>query len=160
LLVHDVIADIGHDGERHISLDVAVDDTLTVDEAHAIASQLEQHVREELGESSVVVAHIDPVNRMLLQSVPASAEEIERSEKTIRSLAENILGLTDVHRIACRMLDNGDKFLSLHVIVAGDMSLKKAHAHAETLEGDIRRALPDIDYVKIHVESSCDERES
>jgi divalent metal cation (Fe/Co/Zn/Cd) transporter len=47
------------------------------------------------------------------------------------------------------------KFMSVHVLVPGDWTVQRGHQLLERIEGDIRRALPDI-VVFTHLESLDD----
>jgi cation diffusion facilitator family transporter len=116
---------------------VRVSRTVSFDQAHAIASLVEEKVRALESKADVVV-HIEPMS-------PAS----ESWQDRIHSIArEN--GYT-VHEVEVHEVD-GMRNIVLHLEVSPGLSLAEAHKVADRLEQQIRGQLKGVADVKTHIE--------
>ncbi len=152
IMIHDVLVDENEDGRRHVSFDIAVSDALSVGEAAVFARRMEDAVHDGLGAETIVVIHIDPVNTSLFQSVAVGEAERAEVDRQIQALSREIASIREVHDVAVRRITDGGMFVSLHAYAEPDLSLRQAHAGAETLETAIRKAISGVEYVKIHIE--------
>ena len=111
-VVHDVaVGDTA--GALHVGLDLDLDGALTVAASHEAASHLEDLLKQELGQGTVVTVHIDPVDVEPVESSPVSAGVVERLGATIREAAAPIDGVREIHDISARTL--GERlFISLN----------------------------------------------
>jgi cation diffusion facilitator family transporter len=69
----------------------------------------------------------------------------------IRTLAKQVEGVVDTEK--CLVRKAGISFhIDLHLVVKGDLSVRQGHAIAHDLKNLIRKEIPDISNVLIHVE--------
>jgi len=136
--------------EQVLELHIEVDPTLTLDEAHGQTSRFEQTLRERLPQIARIITHIEPAGEthapLAAQSVPQ--EEIDRA------LAEFVAahpGFAEPHHVQVRRV-GGVTTVSLHVRLNPATGIVDAHSASERLESFLRRRVPGIDRVLIHVE--------
>ena len=137
-------------GATDVHLHLEFPDEMPLLDAHRIATSLEERLREELGEHTTVVTHIEPMGRGTFQSETTGYDEAATLDRLWEG-ASRIPGLVDVHdleieRVAGRLL------ASMHCRVKGDLSVDQAHDIASTLEGMIRELVPEVTDVVIHAE--------
>lgn len=72
-------------------------------------------------------------------------------EKKIRDIVLNIDGVEACHKIRSRGRAD-DIYLDLHVQVKKDMRMDRAHAISYEIEGAIKKAIPEISDVVVHME--------
>ena len=75
-----------------------------------------------------------------LMDVALSKEELASIQKALEPYRQDGL---EFHALRTRRA-GGSQFVTLHVLVPGDWTVKRGHELLERLEGDIRRALPDV----------------
>jgi cation diffusion facilitator family transporter len=76
----------------------------------------------------------------------------------VADVARAVAGVSDVHRIRSRGTDASAQ-LDLHLLVDGDLPLREAHAIAHKVEEKLRREMPAIVDVTIHMEPEDDPEE-
>jgi cation diffusion facilitator family transporter len=138
------------DGQRILELHLEVDPTLTLDEAHAQASRFERVVRENLNTVSRIITHIEPAGEAHtpLAAQPIPQLEIERALDEF--FAANP-GFAEPHQVQVRRI-GGVATVSLHIRLDPATGIVDAHSASERLESFLRRRVPGIDRVMIHVE--------
>jgi len=109
-----------------------------VGQGHALADAVEEAVIEALPGSDVVV-HVEPDERG--GSV--------RDRVTAAALAHP--GIHEVHNVRVLVIDDTPE-VSLHLKVRGDMRLDAAHDLADRVEDEVRRAVPELSHVDVHIE--------
>ena len=124
-------------GRQFADVVIGVSPAAAVGQGHAAADAVEEAVEGALPNADVVV-HVEPLeDASLRERVHAAAVCVPR--------------VREVHNIALVDVD-GVTELSLHVKLPGELSLDEAHAVAESLEGAIRDAIPEIAGVQTHLE--------
>jgi cation diffusion facilitator family transporter len=130
---------VRHAAGRHFAdLVVGVSPDKGVGQAHATADDVEDLVRDALGNADVVV-HVEPVSsaggvRELATAAAAAVPEVR-----------------EVHNV--RVMRLGDAYeLSLHVKLPRELTLADAHDVIERLERAVRTAVPDLTDVHTHIE--------
>jgi cation diffusion facilitator family transporter len=124
-------------GRQFADVVIGVSPAAAVGQGHAAADAVEEAVEGALPNADVVV-HVEPLeDASLRERVHAAAVGVPR--------------VREVHNIALVDVD-GVTELSLHVKLPGELSLDEAHAVAESLEGAIRDAIPEIAGVQTHLE--------
>jgi cation diffusion facilitator family transporter len=136
--------------DRVLELHLEVDPTLTLEEAHSQTSRFEQTLRGRLPAIARVITHIEPAGEphapLASQWVPQ--EEIERAlEEFFRANP----GFAEPHQVQVRRV-GGVTTVSLHVRLDPATGIVDAHNASERLESYLRRRVPGIDRVLIHVE--------
>ena len=136
--------------DRLLELHIEVEDTLSVDEAHAKVSSFENEVHSALPRIHQVISHIEPMVEL---------EERQRGSPDDESMIlEALQGLQDrldqechfhqveVHRTASEL------FVTLHCTVAPNTAIVDAHTLTENVESELRSSIPQLSRVVIHVE--------
>lgn len=134
-------------GERvEISLHLKLPGSLSLAEAHDVATEVEEAIRADLPEVDRVQTHLEPLADDSDAEQLVTGEEVERvaiivNEATGRRPRELRLVRTDEGLVA---------FLTLSMDPS--RALAEAHAAASEIEERIRRANPEIAYVVVHTE--------
>jgi cation diffusion facilitator family transporter len=126
-----------------------VPEDLSVSLAHERVTALEQAVRVEIPTIRAVTAHIEPVGdrELLSEARNVTSRSIQ---DTVTHLAQDIPGVTDCHDVS--ILQGKDVSVSFHCTVAPDMPIGQAHALTERIESELRRRLPSLGRIIVHVE--------
>jgi cation diffusion facilitator family transporter len=129
-----------------ISLHLKLPGSLSLDEAHDVATEVEEAILAELPEVDRVQTHLEPLADDSEAEQLVSAEEAESvarivGETTGRRPRELRLVRTEEGLVA---------FLTLGM--DPERALAEAHADASEIEERIRRAHPEIAYVVVHTE--------
>lgn len=138
-------------GRLSVSLDLEVDGNASLGEAHNIASQLEEAIREELGAETEVETHIEP---LVVSSLSGSDVTDERRDQVIRSLerhAATIGSISDVHSVRVRATDHG-LIVNYHCRVDPKMNVASVHEAVDTLEHHVKQDVPAILRIVSHSE--------
>ena len=72
-------------------------------------------------------------------------------EEDLRATALEVEGVRDVHRIRTRGTE-GEVYADLHVLVAPEMTVGKAHRLADAVEAAVQRRFPNVIEVLVHIE--------
>jgi cation diffusion facilitator family transporter len=133
-------------GQVEISLHLKLPGSLSLDEAHDIATEVEEAILDDLPEVDRVQTHLEPL---------ADDSEAERlfSGDEAESVAR-IVGETTGQRPRELRLVRTDEGLVAFLTLGMDpaRALAEAHADASKIEERIRRAHPEIAYVVVHTE--------
>lgn len=141
--VHNVaLVDI--DGRTELSLHVKLPGDLPLEEAHAIAEQLEREVRHAVPEISGVQTHLEPL------AEATEAHEVDVDAAVVARIVYDATG-SEPREIRFLRTDGGlVAFLTLGLDAAS--RLDEAHARASEIEERIRTERPDIADVIVHTE--------
>jgi cation diffusion facilitator family transporter len=147
--VHDVTT-FEVKGSVHVNLDLEVDPSLTLQEAHDRATELEQAVKTDVSEVSEVNIHIEP---LLDQVEPAAEAPVMASdlEKKLMRLARGTPGLVDFHSLEAHEVGS-NVLVTMHVTLEPDLPVGRVHDITDELELRFRQAFPQIFKVSIHAE--------
>ena len=146
--VHNVTA-VSVAGGTELSLHLKLPADLPLDEAHAIAEDVERAIRDAVPEASSVQTHIEPLSEEGAGSQPAAADVVAERELVERIVVEETGSIP--HELRFLETDEGlVAFLTLRL--AGDTSLAAAHAEASRIEERIRTERPEIADVIVHTE--------
>ena len=116
---------------------VQVSDAMSLDEAHALASRIEDKLKKALGNVDATI-HIEPTQR----------------ETGIKQLVERLAridGVRDVHKIFT-VFASGTLYITLHAIVDPKLSVEEAHDIAEKIEKSVHSGIKQLEHVTVHVE--------
>lgn len=147
----------GENERLGVELHLEVGNALRVDEAHRRVTAFERELRAALPAVEQVVTHIEPGSD--LDTPAAAATDSDDQARVMEALlawkAENHASChphrVTVNRVADRLQ------VSLHCEVDGDVSLADAHQLTEQAEQALRRRLPDLGRVVIHVEPASEQ---
>jgi divalent metal cation (Fe/Co/Zn/Cd) transporter len=134
-----------------VSVDLEVEGTLTLSNAHDVASQLEDSIREELGPKVEVETHIEPLPAVMLAGRDAAPARIAEIGEALSELATEITGLGETHDVRVRETADGE-IVNFHCQVDPALSVRAAHALVDLVEGRLRGRFPAIVRVIGHAE--------
>lgn len=146
---HVTVQNIG--GRLSVSFDVEVDGRMSLMAAHQIASKLEDAIRADLGPTTEVETHIEPLEAQGLKGNDVNeAERIEISRQ-ILALADTIPGIGEVHDVRVRRTEKG-LVVSMHVRANAQATVADVHLAVDQLEHAAREANDDIARIITHAE--------
>jgi cation diffusion facilitator family transporter len=135
---------VNHDGGSDLSLHLKLPGDVPLEEAHAVAEEVERAIKEAVPEIETVQTHLEPLaETAVAHAVTKDAPEVIRivTEETGEPPRELRFLHTDEGLVA---------FLTLGLDPRS--ALSDAHARASEIEERIRRALPDVADVIVHTE--------
>lgn len=136
-----------------VEMDLELPTDLTLGAAHTSSEQLEQAIREELGDSTAVAVHLEP-RRDHVQPAVRYVPLNERVQATI----EQLPGAAAVAKVETLLTDAGT-IVTLRCAFPAETPLSEVHTAMASLEREIRRAVPDVVRVQIDPEpSNADKR--
>ncbi|MDY7041266.1 MAG: cation-efflux pump, partial [Chloroflexota bacterium] len=149
LTIHDVwVTEMA--GRYHVELHLEVPPQLSLEEAHSLASQLEERAQRELTKVAEVTTHIEPMGGQ-----PSGEQLAAFEEQTVTGEVERIVhemcGAGACHQVVTRR-EGETLFVSAHCNLRGETSIRQAHAITEEIERRLRNAVPRLGRVVIHVE--------
>jgi len=116
---------------------VQVSSFMSLEEAHALASNIEAKLTETFGSVDATI-HIEP------------SERETKVEQLVEKLA-SVKGVREVHEIAT-VYASGKLYVTLHAYVDPKLSVEEAHAIAEKIENRMRAGIKQLENVTVHVE--------
>ena len=137
------------DGRTEISLHLKLPGTLSLDEAHAVAEEVERTILDAVPEASAVRTHLEPLAETSEGRRP-SAWEVEDDAQAVLGIVADETGSPPR---GLRMLETGDGlvvFLTLGLDPRTELAA--AHGTASAIEERIRRERPGIADVHVHTE--------
>jgi len=148
--VHDISV-YNYKNKKYINFDLEVDNSLSLDKAHKVSSDLEAAIVNELGTGTVVNTHIEPFNSSASRAKTISQKETESVHKAVKEIKTQIAPLKDVHKILINRVE--DKIcISLHATFDQNISLEEAHNLSNTMQYMIKKSLPNVERVTVHSE--------
>ncbi len=154
LNVHDIsVQDIG--GSLHVEQHVELDEKLSLKEAHDRVTRLESEMKEEVGEISSILTHIE--------SEPATIETTDglvrapSFEDRLQQVKEGFPDVVDMHDLMFKQV-GGRLYLSLHCTMNDDLPLSRVHDIQTAMESRFRQEVPQLFRVLIHPEPQTDNR--
>jgi cation diffusion facilitator family transporter len=140
--VHNVaVVSIGKGTE--LSLHLKLPGDLSLEEAHAIAEQVERAIELAVPEVSSVRTHLEPL------SEEAAGTEVAGDAATVRRIVRAELGVDPAD---LRFVDTDEGLVAYLTLRLGADTLADAHADASRVEELIRRERPEIADVVVHTE--------
>jgi divalent metal cation (Fe/Co/Zn/Cd) transporter len=131
-------------GKRiYVDLHVLLDNNLTFEETHRIASNIENEVKNAVPNARVTV-HTEPVGT-----------GFENIWELVKEIADGTPGSRGVHNIHIQNID-GNLCVDLHLEVSGNMTVKQAHDVADEVERQIKEANPNIAEIAVHIETATE----
>jgi divalent metal cation (Fe/Co/Zn/Cd) transporter len=133
------------DGGIEVGLHLKLPGDLSLENAHAVASQVEDAISEALPDVVAVQTHLEP-----LRETAAGRRTAPPDEQEILSIVRNLTGEPPRDVRLVRTDEGLLVFVTLRV--AADRTLAEAHALASEVEERIRERLPEIADVVVHTE--------
>jgi cation diffusion facilitator family transporter len=146
--VHNVSV-VSVDSGLEVSLHIKLPGELHLDEAHAIAEEVETAIRAAAPEVSSVQTHLEPLAEESAATRPPQSEVAGDIETVARIVRRETGG----EPVELRFLDTDEGLVAyLTLRVDGAIPLAVAHAEASRVEELIRRERPEIADVIVHTE--------
>jgi len=95
---------------------------------------------------------------IIMESTEVLVDRTQTDHSAIREIAAGVSGVMECHEIRTRG-QKSSVFIDLHVLVDPSLSVGEAHRIAHEVEGNIKRNVPEIVDVVVHVEPSSHEKE-
>jgi cation diffusion facilitator family transporter len=140
--VHNVSV-VSVDSGTELSLHLKLPGSLSLEEAHAIAEQVERAIERAVPEVSSVQTHLEPLAK------EAAGTEVAGDAATVRRIVHAELGVDPAD---LRFVDTNEGLVAYLTLRLGSNTLADAHADASRVEELIRRERPEIVDVVVHTE--------
>lgn len=140
--VHNVSV-VSVDSGTELSLHLKLPGELSLEEAHAIAEQVERAIEQAVPEVSSVQTHLEPLGE------EAAGHEVAGDAATVRRIVRTELGIDPAE---LRFVDTDEGLVAYLTLRLGSDTLAAAHADASRIEELIRRERPEIADVVVHTE--------
>ncbi len=146
--VHNVSA-VALEAGIELSLHLKLPADLSLEDAHAIAEQVERAIRDEVPEVASVQTHLEPLAEEASGTTPPAGDVVRELEVVGRIVRQE----TGSAPRELRFLHTDEGLVAyLTLAVDGAAPLAEAHARASRIEERIRRERPDISDVIVHTE--------
>lgn len=148
--IHNVSVHSFEDGTRlHVTLHAKSGTGASVEEAHDLADRIEAAVRGELGATTRVDTHIEPLERTSL------GRDVTSERNDVVSALQNIVAdeidMLDCHEVIVTSSPEGLRVVA-HVRGRASLSLARLHDASQRVEGRLLSAHPEVTSVLIHFE--------
>ncbi|MEM1539866.1 MAG: cation diffusion facilitator family transporter [Candidatus Bathyarchaeia archaeon] len=117
---------------------IQVPDYMSLEEAHMLASQVEERLKTVLGNAEVLI-HMEPPEK----EMPTT--------RLVEKLAGEVEGIKEVHEVNV-VYTHGKLYVTLHARVDPALSVHQAHELAEKIEGKLTEKLANIGNMTVHIE--------
>ena len=136
-------------GRIEVALHLKLPGELSLDDAHGVASSVEQAISRSVPEVSFVQTHLEPLREPGAGRAPAPGE-VEADKKAVLRIVEERTGEAPRE---LRFLQTDEGLVALLTLgVDASRPLAEAHALASEIEQEIRRAAPGVVDVIVHTE--------
>jgi divalent metal cation (Fe/Co/Zn/Cd) transporter len=134
-------------GGTEVSLHLKLPGDLTLEEAHEVATQVEQAIAAAVPEVDSVQTHLEP----LAEAGEGRWVDDDSAERDV--VLRIVRDITGQEARELRFLRTDDGLVAhLTLALEGDSRLADAHARASEIEEQIRRVRPEISDVVVHTE--------
>src|SRR3954451_9478853 len=140
--VHNVSV-VSVDSGTELSLHLKLPGDLSLEEAHAIAEEVERAIERAIPELASVRTHLEPLGE------EAAGTEVAGDAATVRRIVRTELGVDPAE---LRFVDTDEGLVAYLTLRLGSDTLAAAHADASRIEELIRRERPEIADVVVHTE--------
>lgn len=137
------------DGRYHAEAHLEVDGTLSLREAHALASALEERARAEIPYLVELNTHIEPRGQLIRPAEPGLGEM--QVAQAVQRIVRETLDAGACHQVHVRRSGEGWA-VSMHCQLPGDIILAEAHRISTRLEAQLQEQVPGLERVVIHTE--------
>jgi len=141
---HDILVHT-YGNDKLISLHIEVDKNLDVQQAHKVASSVENKIWHTIRASAVV--HIDLKKRR-------SRSAVNKKDPILNKIISSFPEIASYHGLDFMSTEAGDS-LDFHIVVRPDMSVEQSHNLVHKLTGLIKEQLKDYS-INIHIEPYSD----
>jgi len=158
LAIHDVSVQ-QLDGSLHVEQHLEVPETMTLREAHEIATHLETEMRREVPIITTLLTHIESEPATI--GTAAQVDASQNLERQLRATARHFPEILDIHEITLTRGHGGAATsvqINCHVTLPDDMPMEQVHEIITNFESEFRLHHPQVARVFIHPEPATDNR--
>ena len=132
-----------------LSYHLELEPSISVKDAHEIASSLEQHLKNELKNVSTIISHLEPASE--ISESGYSPEKDSTLRRQIARIADGLPEVRSLHEVQIITRD-GRRNITLHCSVDGLATLAQSHEIATKIEERVRAIDKQIVKVSVHCE--------
>jgi cation diffusion facilitator family transporter len=145
--LHNVTVERESDGSLHLTMHAKLPGDMTLATASLASAELERTLRAELPDATRVDIHLEPME----PHVVLGEDVTGRRAQLVARMREVVESHPEVRRCVDVELSDRHHRIYAHVVVEldGHVSLEHAHQIESELEGQIRRALPEVHEVVV-----------
>jgi cation diffusion facilitator family transporter len=137
-------------GRIFVDLHLEVDDHLSLQQAHAMASHIERDLREDMSDIEQVYVHLESRGTGIGDGLDVTPREHGLVEH-VKRLTDEIAGPSRCHNV--RVLQHGEKLsVSLHCHFEKDLSIIQIHDLTSRIEERLKKNIPGVDRCVVHAE--------
>jgi cation diffusion facilitator family transporter len=158
LNVHDVTLQ-QYEGALHLEQHLEVPESMSLRNAHEIATQLENDIRREVPGIATLLTHIEGEPATIAHIAPV--ETAKNLEAQLRKTATHFPEILDIHEITVtRGYDGSPNAIQVncHCTLPDDLPMSRVHAIITDFENEFRLHHPQVTRVLIHPEPASDNR--
>jgi divalent metal cation (Fe/Co/Zn/Cd) transporter len=140
--LHNVTVERESDGSLHLTMHAKLPGDMTLATASLASAELERTLRTELQDATRVDIHLEPMEPHVV-----SGEDVTgRRAQLVTRMRDVVASHPEVRRCVDVELSDRHHRIYAHVVAEldGEVSLEHAHQIESELEGQIRRALPEV----------------
>ena len=145
--LHNVTVERESDGSLHLTMHAKLPGDMTLATASLASAELERTLRAELPDATRVDIHLEPME----PHVVLGEDVTSRRAQLVARMREVVVSHPEVRRSVDVELSDRHHRIYAHVVAEldGHVSLEHAHRIESELEGQIRRALPEVHEVVV-----------
>ena len=158
LVIHDVSVQ-QYEGALHIEQHLEVPETMSLQQAHDVATDLENALRREIPDVDTVLTHIESEPATI--AYPAQFAANEHLTRQLRETASHFPEIHDVHEITVTRGHGGaanSVQINCHCTLPDDLPMSRVHEVITEFESEFRLHHPQVSRVLIHPEPETDNR--
>jgi divalent metal cation (Fe/Co/Zn/Cd) transporter len=122
---------------------------ISVEAAHGIADRLEQCLKQEVGNESTIVSHLEPTQEVSQTGYRQESASMLKDE--IARISRSLPEVRSLHEV--QIVARGGRYaVTLHCAIDGSATLVQAHEIATMIEKKIKIVDERIDQVDVHCE--------
>ncbi|MCJ7611495.1 MAG: hypothetical protein MUP19_04465, partial [Candidatus Aminicenantes bacterium] len=137
-------------GQLIVDLHLEVDDHLSLQQAHKLASHLERDLRADMPEVAFINTHIESRGTSVGDGRIVTDQE-SRLVKKIKTITDEVAGGPSCHDIMLRR-QAGRLSVALHCIFDEKLSIIQVHNITTRIEDRLKNEIPTLERVIIHAE--------
>ena len=140
--LHNVTVERESDGSLHLTMHAKLPGDMTLATASLASAELERTLRDELPDATRVDIHLEPMEPHVVRGEDVTSRRAQLAAR----MREVVNAHPEVRRCVDVELSDRHHRIYAHVVAEldGEVSLEHAHRVESELEGQIRRALPEV----------------
>lgn len=138
-------------GRLSISLDLEVDGSLSLGQAHEIADGLERALNAEFGPEVEIETHIEPLQTRGLAGRDAPQQRVTAVRAALTTIAANSAFVGQIHDVRVRETADGE-IVNFHCRVDPVLAVNDVHERVDSVERALKQMFPSIKRVIGHAE--------